>query len=289
MVEALFWLTIFLCKEGDMKMKLIGVIPARYASSRFPGKPLADILGKPMVWWVYQQAKKVAELDNVIVATDDERIAAVCREHDMPFVMTSDRHQTGTDRVAEVAEHIDGDVFINIQGDEPLIKPEMIRDLLIAFNDPTVQMATLKKEILDDSELNSPTIAKVVVDIKENALYFSRNVIPFDRDKSSEIKYYKHIGVYAYTKSFLAQYTNLPRGAYEQIEQLEQLRTLENGYKLRVVETQYESVAVDYPEHIALIEQRLEMTHSPPPVRYRYNKWLKRYSGSSSFYTRRAA
>ena len=160
-------------------MKIIGVIPARYKSSRFPGKPLVDICGKPMIWWVYQQAKKVPEFDEVYVATDDDRIEAACKEHDMKVIMTSDKHETGSDRVAEVATKVEGDLFVNIQGDEPVINPEMIQEVIsIFFEDETVTFGSLKKEITDPDEIKATSTVKVVTDQKGDAMYFSRSVIP---------------------------------------------------------------------------------------------------------------
>ena len=159
-------------------MKIIGVIPARYQSSRFPGKPLALILDKPMIWWVYQQCMKVGELDEVYIATDDQRIFDTCEQLGMRVVMTSDQCHTGTDRVGEVAAKVDGDLFVNIQGDEPLIEPQMIRDIIGIFNDPAVYYGSLRKQITDEAEIQAPSTVKVVVDKNEDALYFSRSVIP---------------------------------------------------------------------------------------------------------------
>ena len=154
-------------------MKIIGVIPARYKSSRFPGKPLTDICGKPMIWWVYQQAKKVEEFDRVYVATDDERIKAACKEYGLEVIMTSDKHETGSDRVAEVATKVDGDLFVNIQGDEPVIKPEMIKQVISIFTeDESVYFGSLKKEITDEDEIKATSTVKVVTDYKGDALYF---------------------------------------------------------------------------------------------------------------------
>ena len=154
-------------------MKIIGVIPARYKSSRFPGKPLVDICGKPMIWWVYQQAKKVERFDKVYVATDDERIEAACKEHNMDVIMTSDQHQTGSDRVAEVATKVEGDLFVNIQGDEPIIRPEMINQVIdIFFEDDSVYFGSLKKEITDPEEIKAFSTVKVVTNDMGDAMYF---------------------------------------------------------------------------------------------------------------------
>jgi 3-deoxy-manno-octulosonate cytidylyltransferase (CMP-KDO synthetase) len=238
-------------------MKIIGVIPARYQSSRFPGKPLALICGKPMIQHVYERVKSMSEFDEVFVATDDARIYDVVESFGGKAVMTGDC-ACGSDRVAEACRNLNFDIAVNIQGDEPLIKPEMVRDLISAFEDGAVQMATLKKEITDMTELNNPNVSKVVTDIHGDAMYFSRLPIPFDRDNKKNYRYYKHVGVYGYTKNFLQIYASLPQGHFEVIEQLEQLRALENGYKLRLAETTYESAAVDLPEHIAIIENLIK-------------------------------
>ena len=159
-------------------MKVIGVIPARYKSSRFPGKPLVDICGKPMIWWVYEQCKKVHKLDDVYVATDDERIADVCKKYEMNVVMTSSVHPTGSDRVAEAAKKIEGDIFVNIQGDEPLIAPEMIEQVIELFDDENVYYGTLKEKIDDENLIQSINTVKVVTDNNDDAMFFSRSVIP---------------------------------------------------------------------------------------------------------------
>lgn len=243
-------------------MKIIGVIPARYQSSRFPGKPLADILGKPMIWWVYQQCLKVPELNEVYVATDDERIFAVCTQLDIRVIMTSDRHRSGTDRVGEVASKVEGDLFINIQGDEPLIEPQMIRDIISIFNDESVYYGSLRKQITDEAEIQAPSTVKVVVDKNEDALYFSRSVIPSNIKDGKLARVYRHVGIYAYKRDFLMKFIQLPPAELEAGEGLEQLRALENGYKLRVHETQFDSIGVDLPEHIAMVEQAIRNNQS---------------------------
>ena len=235
-------------------MKIIGVIPARYQSSRFPGKPLALILDKPMIWWVYQQCLKVNELDEVYVATDDQRIFDTCEQLGMRVVMTSDQCHTGTDRVGEVAAKIAGDLFVNIQGDEPLIEPQMIRDIIGIFSDPAVYYGSLRKQITDEAEIHAPSTVKVVVDKNEDALYFSRSVIPSNVKDGKLARVYRHVGIYAYKRDFLMTFIQLPPTELEAGEGLEQLRALENGYKLRVHETQYDTIGVDLPEHIAMVE-----------------------------------
>ena len=239
-------------------MKIIGVIPARYNSSRFEGKPLADICGKPMIWWVYQQAKKVKEFSVVFVATDDERIEKVCQDYGIEVLMTASTHKTGTDRVAEVARQVGGDLFVNIQGDEPLIEPKMIQQVIEIFKDESVYFGTLKKEIKDRDAIQDMNTVKVVTDLKGDALYFSRSAIPSNIKNGKVTRTYKHIGIYAYKRDFLFKYTILPQTELEISESLEQLRAVEHGYKLRVHETEFETIGVDMPEHIAFVEDILK-------------------------------
>ena len=238
-------------------MKIIGVIPARYKSTRFPGKPLVNICGKPMIWWVYQQCLKVPELDVVIVATADVRIQEVCKQLGMDVIMTSDVHPTGSDRVAEVATKIDGDLFINIQGDEPVIAPEMIQEVIHIFDDPTVQFGTLKKEITDVGQIQANSTVKVVTDKNGDALYFSRSIIPSNSKGSSIAKTFRHVGIYAYTKIFLLWFGGTAQSELELGEGIEPLRAMEYGYKIRVQETQFDSIGVDLPEHINAVEERI--------------------------------
>lgn len=237
--------------------KVIAIIPSRYASSRFPGKPLADILGKPMIQWVYEKVSSVPEISEVYVATDDERIFDTVTKFGGKAIMTGEC-SCGSDRVYQACEKISADIVLNIQGDEPSIKTEMIRDLISAFNDSDVQMATLKKEITPDEDVNNQNMVKVITDVNDNALYFSRSAIPYNRDGIDGVKYYKHIGVYGYTKEFLKKFVNMPQSSFEKTESLEQLRAIENGYKIRVIETKYQSIGVDLPEHIALVEEELK-------------------------------
>lgn len=238
-------------------MKIVGIIPARYQSSRFPGKPLAMILEKPMIQWVYERVKSVEEISDVYVATDDQRIFDAVASFGGKAVMTG-QCACGTDRVYQACKDIDCDVVLNIQGDEPMIKTEMIRDLISAFNDPSVYMATLKKEITEQKDIDNPNIAKLITDTNNNAIYFSRSTIPYNRDNIKDVKYYKHIGVYGYTKTFLEKFVSLPQSSFEKAEQLEQLRAIENGYSIRVIETQHQSIGVDLPEHIGVIEEELQ-------------------------------
>lgn len=243
-------------------MKIIGVIPARYKSSRFPGKPLANILGKPMVWWVYQQCLRVPGLSRVFVATDDRRIQEICEQYGMDVMMTSNRHQTGSDRVGEVASRVEGDIFVNIQGDEPLINPKEIQEVIEIFHDKDVYFASLRKRIDSPEEIAAYSTVKVVVDKNSDAMYFSRNIIPSNRKDGFEVNVFRHVGIYAYTKDFLLKFVKLPQTELELGEGIEPLRAMENGYKIRVKETMFDSIGVDYPEHIKLVEEELKKKKS---------------------------
>jgi 3-deoxy-manno-octulosonate cytidylyltransferase (CMP-KDO synthetase) len=257
------------------KPKVIAVIPARWASSRFPGKPLAVIRGKPMIQWVVEQAGEASTVSEVIVATDDDRIMNTVKDFGGLAVMTSSEHLSGTDRVAEVAESRDCEIIVNVQGDEPLIPPENI-DRMVAplVEDDAIKVSTLMIRIDSVKDLVNPDICKVVVDHCGNALYFSRAPIPFDRDgwtedlkegegvwpRDMEMRSYKHIGLYAYRKSFLMEFPRLQVSQLEKIEKLEQLRILENGISIRVIETQKDSIGVDREEDLLEIENLLNQS-----------------------------
>jgi 3-deoxy-manno-octulosonate cytidylyltransferase (CMP-KDO synthetase) len=236
--------------------KILGVIPARFSSSRFPGKVLAQIASKSMLEHVYERASQARYLTSVIVATDDARIADVARNFGARVRMTRADHISGTDRVAEVASSENCELVVNIQGDEPLIDPAAIDAAILPMaHDPDIQMATLKKRIEDESEITNPNVVKVVTDRDGDAIYFSRSPIPFVREGtgdqgSSGAGYFKHVGLYVYRRDFLLGYPELPVGPLEQAERLEQLRALENGYHIRVVETEYESLGVDTQEDL---------------------------------------
>ncbi|WP_293880817.1 MULTISPECIES: 3-deoxy-manno-octulosonate cytidylyltransferase [unclassified Sphingobacterium] len=240
-------------------MKFLGIIPARYASSRFPGKPLIDIEGKTMIQRVYEQVKKSTKLNDVVVATDDQRIAETVLSFGGEVVMTEEHHQSGTDRCAEVITNIEGyDVAINIQGDEPFIDPAQIDLLANCFEDTTTQIATLIKEITAEEELFNVNIPKVVRNTKGEAIFFSRQTIPFLRavEKDQWLQrqtFYKHIGIYAYQVDTLKALTQLPISMLEEAEALEQLRWLENGYAIQTAITTHETVAVDTKEDLAKI------------------------------------
>lgn len=244
-------------------MKIVAVIPARWRSTRLKGKILADINGKPMIQHVWERVKRAHEVDEVIVAADKERVLKVVESFGGKAVFTSPEQPSGTDRLAEVANAVDGDVFINIQADEPLVHPLMVDDLAQVFEyERNIQMATLIKRIHKKSEITDPNIVKCVVDRKGFALYFSRSPIPYFRGgsvdesggkpESEDIsgRYFKHIGLYAYTKDFLFTYTNLPKSTLEIEEKLEQLRVLEHGYKIKTVETRYDTIGVDTQEDL---------------------------------------
>lgn len=242
-----------------MRKKIV-LIPARYQSSRFPGKPLVLINGRPMIQWVYERVGIVDELDDIYVATDDKRIydCVVC--FGGKCLMTSPEHESGTDRLAECVELLgldNTDVILNIQGDEPLIKKQMIFDL-ISTMDGTADMGTLKELITSKSDIENSNIVKVVTDIQDNALYFSRYPIPYNRESIGGVSYYRHIGVYAYKVDFLRKFARLPKSNYEKIESLEQLRALENGYKIKVKTTNCSSMGVDTPDQIEQVEKLLQ-------------------------------
>ena len=248
-------------------MKFIGIIPARYASSRFPGKPLADMAGKPMIQRVYEQVKNC--VDSVYVATDDVRIQQAILHFGGNVVMTSQNHRSGTDRCFEAYQKIGQgyDIIINIQGDEPFIHPEQIESIKACFTDESVQIATLVKPFneSDDFEtvLFNPNSPKVVVNKNNEAMYFSRSVVPYIRNKKytewlHSHTFYKHIGMYAYRPDILAEITRLPQSPLEQAESLEQLRWLENGYRIKVGYTYQETIGIDTPEDLEKAIQLLD-------------------------------
>jgi len=235
-------------------MKIIGVIPARYASSRFEGKPLALINGKPMVWWVYNRALKVEEIDEVYVATDDERIAKCCEENDIKYMMTSDQHRTGADRVAEVASKTDGDIYLNIQGDEPLIEPDEIREVINMLEDPEVEYAALCQKIVDEDEYTNPNVVKAVRDLQGNAIYLTRCAAPYNYSKDMEG--WHLVGLYSYRRQFLLDFGSWPQSNLEIAENgIECNRALEHGRKLRLKETGFSSFGVDLVEQVAEVER----------------------------------
>jgi 3-deoxy-manno-octulosonate cytidylyltransferase (CMP-KDO synthetase) len=236
-------------------LRILGVIPARYASSRFPGKALVPIAGKTMLQHVWERASQARYLTDVIIATDDDKIRAAAVSFKARVVMTRADHASGTDRVAEVASASNADWIVNIQGDEPLIDPAAIdMAVLGVLGDESNVMGTLKKRIEFPAEITDPNVVKVVTDGLGNAIYFSRSPIPYVREAGGEATaYFKHIGLYVYQRDFLLEYSALPVGPLEKAERLEQLRALENGHRIRVVETEYESLGVDTPEDWARV------------------------------------
>jgi 3-deoxy-manno-octulosonate cytidylyltransferase (CMP-KDO synthetase) len=243
-------------------VRAIGVIPARWGATRFEGKVLADLLGKPVIQHVWENAKRARTLDDLVVACDDERIMKVVLGFGGKAVYTSVDQPSGTDRLAEVVNPLDVDIAVNIQGDEPLMKSIMIDNLVLALEeDRLVQMATMMKKIDDDSELTNSNVVKVVTDKNGYAIYFSRYAIPYNRtgeaDEKKKPAYYKHIGIYAFTKDFLFTFRNLPHSALENAEKLEQLRALENGYRIKVVETKFDTIGIDRPDDLKRAEDAL--------------------------------
>jgi 3-deoxy-manno-octulosonate cytidylyltransferase (CMP-KDO synthetase) len=231
-------------------MKAIAIIPARYASSRFPGKPLAEIAGRPMIEHVYRRALSAPSLSGVWVATDDERIFAVVRAFGGEAVMTGSDHASGTDRIAEAACRLEADVIVNVQGDEPLLDPAEIDAVVAPFrNHPDVVMTTAAVPIEHARDVESSDVVKVVLDRQGFALYFSRLPVPFCRSEGAG-RHLKHIGLYAYRSAFLQTYASLPPTPLEQAERLEQLRVLEHGYRIMVVTTTHDAVSVDTPEDL---------------------------------------
>ncbi|MBN1380586.1 MAG: 3-deoxy-manno-octulosonate cytidylyltransferase [Deltaproteobacteria bacterium] len=239
-------------------MKVVCIIPSRYPSTRFPGKPLADLLGKPMIQHVYERVLQAKAVSYCAVATDDERIAAAVRGFGGNAVMTSERHRSGTDRIAEAVSGLglaDSDIVVNIQGDQPVFEPAQIDEVAEPLlDDSSIPMATLIYKIVRDEEITHPNAVKVVFDCDHFALYFSRATIPYVRDWGNRASYYKHHGIYAYRKDFLDTFTRLPEGVLEKLEALEQLRALEHGYKIKVVETRHDSIEVDTPEELERVK-----------------------------------
>lgn len=239
-------------------MKIIAVIPARYKSSRFPGKPLSDICGKPMIWWVYNQAKKVGDFEEVYVATDDDRIKTVCEQLGMNVVMTSDSHPTGTDRIGEVAQKIPADLYVNIQGDEPMLEPEVIRSAITPFyNSSDIQVSNLMAEIDNPVDVVNFTVPKVITNKDNIGIYLTRATAPYPKG-SIDFKYYKQVCVYGFKPQALEFFCTSPRGKIESIEDIEILRFIEAGYKVQFVEVKSNSMAVDTPNDLKKVNELLK-------------------------------
>jgi 3-deoxy-manno-octulosonate cytidylyltransferase (CMP-KDO synthetase) len=245
-------------------MKILGIIPARFASTRFPGKPLAEISEKPMIQWVFERTSRAFE--HVYVATDDERIQKAVESFGGKVVKTSAMHQSGTDRCAEALDIVENltnikfDIVVNVQGDEPFIQPEQLKKVVTCFNDPQVQIATLVKQFSINEDIFNPNSPKVILNNNSEAIYFSRSAIPFmrSRDKSDwpvNHPYYKHIGLYAYRTDVLKEITKLKQSMLEIAESLEQLRWIENGYRIKVEKTDMETLSVDTPEDLEKVKK----------------------------------
>lgn len=238
------------------KLKKIVVIPARLSSSRLPGKVLLDLKGKSVVQRVFEQVQKAKNIDAIYIATDSTEVQKVCQAFTSNVILTSDKHESGTDRIAEAVATIECDVVINVQGDEPFIEPKLIEDLAATFDDETTPMASAMHKIELVEELKNPNVVKVVVNKQNNAIYFSRSIIPHHRDEwdallnhhthiPKGLHFYRHLGIYGYTKEFLLKYITMEMTYLERLEKLEQLRVLENGYKIKMIETSYNSIGID--------------------------------------------
>jgi 3-deoxy-manno-octulosonate cytidylyltransferase (CMP-KDO synthetase) len=236
-------------------MKTVAVIPARLGSTRLPRKMLREIDGRPLVVWVYQAVRSSPLLDEVIIATDSQEILDACGNHSCNARMTSEKHRSGTERVHEVSQSVGSEVYINVQGDEPMIRAEHIATLFELMKSPNVPVGTLKTPAAP-GDIANPNAVKVVTDLNGRALYFSRSTIPFDRD-GSQPRYFKHLGIYAYRKQALERFVSLPESSLERAERLEQLRFLENGIAIYAAETPYDSIGVDTEEDLARVEKLL--------------------------------
>ena len=253
------------------------VIPARYASSRLPGKPLVPLAGKPMIQHVWERVRRAQKVSRVLVATDDERIRRAVTEFGGEAVMTRAEHRSGTERLAEVAASAAGsgaEIFVNVQGDEPLMEPAAVdAAVAILLEDSSVEVATLAVPIATPADVMDPNVVKVVLDFEGNALYFSRAPIPWIRDTADGAGFsppagsthHKHLGLYVFRRQAMLEFPTFPQGELEKLEQLEQLRWLENGYKIRVVETTHDSVSVDVPEDVARVEKLLQLQEARQP------------------------
>ena len=240
--------------------QVVIVIPARYGSTRLPGKPLVPLAGKPMIQHVYERAKRSKAASRVIVATDDERIQKAVEAFGGEARMTRHDHRTGTERVAEVAAHMEGDIFVNVQGDEPLLDAATVDVAASALRDePPAAISTVAVPIRKPADIMDPNVVKAVLDFDGNALYFSRAPIPWVRDTGAQVqaRHLKHLGLYVFQRDALLEFPTLPQGELERIEQLEQLRWLENGWKIRVTEVEHDAVSVDVPEDVARVEKIL--------------------------------
>ena len=246
--------------RSSVPRKILGVIPARFSSTRFPGKVLALIAGKTMLQHVYERAARSTYLTSILIATDDDRVYSAAKNFGARVRMTRSDHLSGTDRVAEAASAVDAEIIVNIQGDEPLIDPAAIDAAILPMvHEPELVMGTLKKRIEDACEITDPNVVKVVTNHAGDAIYFSRCAIPFEREKSVNTPYFKHIGLYAYRRTFVPIFAALPPTPLEVAESLEQLRALEHGYRIHAVLTDIESVEVDTPEDLERVRRLVAM------------------------------
>jgi len=252
---------VYLSREKE-KSHIIGIIPARWASSRFPGKPLHPLLGKPLLQHVFERATLCTELDELVIATDDDRIAALCERIGAKVIQTRSDHPSGTDRIAEAAEKCEAATHvINIQGDEPLLEPELVDTLARELrNNCDIPMITAGSSLDNPELIADPNIVKLVIDRNQNALYFSRSPIPFRRSDTPSLPTYRHLGIYGYQVDFLKHFITLPPSSLEIAEGLEQLRALENGALIRVHLTEHEAIGLDSPDQIPLIESLLALS-----------------------------
>jgi 3-deoxy-manno-octulosonate cytidylyltransferase (CMP-KDO synthetase) len=241
--------------------KVVIVIPARYGATRLPGKPLVLLAGKSMIQRVYERAKLTQSAAQVIVATDDDRIMKAVEAFGGEARMTRSDHRTGTERVAEVAAHTQGDVYVNVQGDEPLLDPVAVDTAVSSLlEEPQAQISTVATPVKTAADIMDPNVVKTVLDFDGNALYFSRAPIPWVRDSASKVhaRHLKHLGLYVFQREALLEYPTLPQGELERVEQLEQLRWMENGWKIRVAEVEHDAVSVDVPEDVTRVEKLLQ-------------------------------
>jgi 3-deoxy-manno-octulosonate cytidylyltransferase (CMP-KDO synthetase) len=251
-------------QTGASKVKIVGVVPARYASSRFPGKPLVDICGKPMIWWVYQQVKKVNLFDTVVVATDDDRVANTCKENGMNYLMTSNKHPTSLDRIHEVANLISGDIFVSINGDEPLIKPESISRIIQTYIDsPEYEIINAMSVVNDPVDVVDFTNIKVITNGKNECIYLSRSPIPYPK-ASLEFVYKKFVGITLLTRKALNIFSETPRGIIEGIEDCDSIRFIENHIVMRFVDIESKTVSVDTEKDLEKVIRVIKGQHSPP-------------------------
>jgi len=241
--------------------QMVIVIPARYGSTRLPAKPLVPLAGKPMIQRVYERAKLAKSAGRVIVATDDDRILNAVQDFGGEARMTRTDHRTGTELIAEVAAHVEGEIFVNVQGDEPLLDPAAVDAAVAALlEEPAAAISTVAVPIRTPADIMDPNVVKTVLDFDDNALYFSRAPIPWVRDSAHKIhaRHLKHLGLYVFQRDALLEYPTLPQGELERLEQLEQLRWLENGWKIRVAEVEHDAVSVDVAEDVARVEKLLQ-------------------------------